>query len=102
MFFVVRSKDSFNFPLGLIKYIVIVTDTCLGRNLHQQMHILLILKGLKGNPQPKTSVGLVSQFGRAVRLVSGQGNRFDSPLWLSSLFKRCDLWTHSRDAAPRD
>ena len=28
MFFVVRSNDSFNFPLGLIKYIVIVmTDT---------------------------------------------------------------------------
>ena len=25
MFFVVRSNDSFNFPLGLIKYIVIVT-----------------------------------------------------------------------------
>ena len=24
MFFVVRSNDSFNFPLGLIKYIVIV------------------------------------------------------------------------------
>ena len=24
MFFVVRSSDSFNFPLGLIKYIVIV------------------------------------------------------------------------------
>ena len=26
MFFVVRSNDSFNFPLGLIKYIVIVID----------------------------------------------------------------------------
>ena len=25
MFFVARSNDSFNFPLGLIKYIVIVT-----------------------------------------------------------------------------
>ena len=50
MFFVVRSNDSFNFPLGLIKYIVIVTDTCLGRNLHHQMHTLLILKGLKGIP----------------------------------------------------
>ena len=25
MFFVVRSNDSFNFPLGLIKYIVIIT-----------------------------------------------------------------------------
>ena len=25
MFFVVRSNDSFNFPLGLMKYIVIVT-----------------------------------------------------------------------------
>ena len=24
MFFVVRSNDSFNFPLGLIKYIIIV------------------------------------------------------------------------------
>ena len=24
MFFIVRSNDSFNFPLGLIKYIVIV------------------------------------------------------------------------------
>ena len=27
MFFVVRSNNSFNFPLGLIKYIVIVTTT---------------------------------------------------------------------------
>ena len=27
MFFVVRSNDSFNFPLGLIKYIVIVYCT---------------------------------------------------------------------------
>ena len=26
MFFVVRSNDSFKFPLGLIKYIVIVTE----------------------------------------------------------------------------
>ena len=26
MFFVVRSNDSFNFPLGLIKYIAIVTQ----------------------------------------------------------------------------
>ena len=28
MFFVVRSNDSFNFPLGLIKYIVIVIVKC--------------------------------------------------------------------------
>ena len=28
MFFVVQSNDSFNFPLGLIKYIVIVTLYC--------------------------------------------------------------------------
>ena len=26
MFFVVRSNDNFNFPLGLIKYIVIVNE----------------------------------------------------------------------------
>ena len=29
MFFIVRSNDSFNFPLGLIKYIVIAPDKCL-------------------------------------------------------------------------
>ena len=28
MFFVVRSNDSFNFPLGLIKYIVISSSFC--------------------------------------------------------------------------
>ena len=28
MFFVVRSNDSFNFPLGLIKYIVIIVTEC--------------------------------------------------------------------------
>ena len=28
MFFVVQSNDSFNFPLGLIKYIVIVNQVC--------------------------------------------------------------------------
>ena len=33
MFSVVQSNDSFNFPLGLIKYIVIVTY------LQQQLHI---------------------------------------------------------------
>ena len=29
MFFVVRSNDSFNFQLGLIKYLVIVNNVCL-------------------------------------------------------------------------
>ena len=28
MFFVVRPSDSFNFPLGLIKYIVIIVILC--------------------------------------------------------------------------
>ena len=37
MFFVVRSNDSFNFPLGLIKYIVIVTERQLDSQKHKWM-----------------------------------------------------------------
>ena len=32
MFFVVQSNDSFNFPLGLIQYIVIKEELCLKMN----------------------------------------------------------------------
>ena len=39
MFFVVRSNDGFNFPLGLIKYIVIVTYTGYGIHLMASWHM---------------------------------------------------------------
>ena len=45
MFFVVRSNDSFNFPLGLIKYIVmvvVVVICCNGRNSCLKINILTL------------------------------------------------------------
>ena len=63
MFFVVRSNDSLNFPLGLIKYIVvvIVIEPCFGIGLSLSLTCQLTSEDIKQHYLPTSRIFTVQE-----------------------------------------